>query len=174
MLPLLSTAYPQIASILILYRERLESKFLRFPLLILIVVLIALLWISESYQIYTTKMLDQSIYSTRFNLPFWLHLPIFYLIEMTWPYNNFHPISFFLYIIGLVGLSFFAWRRKDEDKFLLAWFFIVYIFFTIIANKHWRYVIPIFPVLAMCFSQEENTFLLSKKQSILSRSHYGK
>jgi hypothetical protein len=150
-----------IASILILCRGRLKSKFLRFPLLILIVVLIAIPWINEAYQIYTTKMLDRWIYalqvgnpekllySTRFGLPPWLQLPIFYLIEMTWPYTDVHPISLFLYIIGLVGLGLFAWRRKGEDKFLLAWFFIVYIFFTLISNKHWRYVIPIFPVLAI-------------------------
>ncbi len=150
-----------IAGILILCRRRLASKFLRFTLLMLILVLLAILLINESYQIFTAKMPDQRIYtmqlgtpekliySTRFECPEWLQLPIFYLIEMTWSYNDFHPISFFLYIIGLVGLGFFGWRRKDEDKLLLAWFFIVYIFFTLIANKQWHHVIPIFPVLAI-------------------------
>jgi hypothetical protein len=46
-------------------------------------------------------------------------------------------------------LGLFAWRRKTEDKFLLTWFFTVFIFFTLIANKHWRYVMPLFPILAI-------------------------
>jgi hypothetical protein len=150
-----------IASILLLCRGHLKAKFLRFPLLILIVVAIAIPWINESYQIYTSKMLDKWMYalqvgnpeklaySTRFDLPVWLQVPMFYLIEMTWPYSDVHPISLFLYIFGLLGLGYFAWRRKPEDKFLLTWFFVVYIFFTLISNKHWRYVIPIFPVLAI-------------------------
>jgi hypothetical protein len=68
---------------------------------------------------------------------------------MTWPYENVHPISVFLYIIGLVGLGLFTLRRKFEDKFLLIWFGVVFVFFTLIANKHWRYVIPLFPILAI-------------------------
>ena len=153
-----------IASILILCRGQVESKFLRFPLILLIIVLIVILWINESYEIFTTKMLGQSIYalqpgtpeklfySTRFDLLEWLRLPIFYLIEMTWSCDNFHPISFFLFIIGLVGLGFFMRRKRDEDKYLLIWYLIVYLFFTLVANKHWRQVISIFPVLAISAS----------------------
>lgn len=68
---------------------------------------------------------------------------------MTWPYSNVHPISLLLYIVGLLGLGLFAWRRKTEDKFLLVWFSVVFVFFTLIANKHWRYVMPLFPILAI-------------------------
>jgi hypothetical protein len=51
--------------------------------------------------------------------------------------------------LSLLGLGLLAWRRRNEDKFLLIWFFVVYVFFTLIANKQWRYVMPLFPVLAI-------------------------
>ena len=144
-----------IASIFILGRDYLKAKLSKMPLLIVAVALVVIPWIFISYQIYASGMLDQwiyalsignpekSLYSTRFPLP------IFYFIEMTWPYSNVHPISLFLYIVGLLGLGLFAWRRKTEDKFLLTWFFIVFVFFTLIANKQWRYVMPLFPILAI-------------------------
>jgi hypothetical protein len=144
-----------IVSILILSRGYLKAKLSRMPLLIVAVALVVIPWIFVSYQVYASGMLDQwiyalsignpekSLYSTRFPMP------IFYLIEMTWPYSNVHPVSLFLYIAGLLGLGLFVWRRKTEDKFLLTWFFTVFVFFTLIANKHWRYVIPLFPILAV-------------------------
>jgi len=144
-----------IASIFILSRDYLKAKLSKMPLLIVAVALVVIPWIFISYQIYASGMLDQwiyalsignpekSLYSTRFPLP------IFYFIEITWPYSNVHPISLLLYIVGLLGLGLFAWRRKTEDKFLLTWFLVVFIFFTLIANKHWRYVMPLFPVLAI-------------------------
>jgi 4-amino-4-deoxy-L-arabinose transferase-like glycosyltransferase len=144
-----------IASIFILSRDYLKAKLSKMPLLIVAVALVVIPWIFVSYQIYASGMLDQwiyalsignpekSLYSTRFPLP------IFYFIEMTWPYSNVHPISLLLYIVGLLGLGLFAWRRKTEDKFLFIWFSVVFVFFTLIANKHWRYVMPLFPILAI-------------------------
>jgi hypothetical protein len=144
-----------IAAIFILSRDYLKAKLSKMPLLILAVALVIIPWIYVSYQIYASGMLDQwiyalsignpekSLYSTRFPLP------IFYLIEMTWPYSDVHPISLLLYLVGFLGLGLFAWRRKREDKFLLTWFLVVFIFFTLIANKHWRYVMPLFPTLAI-------------------------
>jgi hypothetical protein len=76
-------------------------------------------------------------------------MPVFYLIEVTWPYSEVHPISLPLYILGLFGLGVMAYRRKTEDKFFLLWFIVVYVFFTLIPNKQWRYVTPLFPVLAI-------------------------
>jgi len=81
-------------------------------------------------------------------------LPIFYLIEMTWFDNLIHPISLILYLMGLVGLGLMAWRRKQADKYLLLWFAVIYIVFTLIPNREWRYVTIAFPVLAIaaaCF-----------------------
>ncbi len=144
-----------VASVLILSRDYLKAKLSKMPLLIVAVALIVIPWVFISYQIYSSGMLDQwiyalsignpekSLYSERF------HPLLFYFIEMTWPYSNVHPISLFLYIVGLLGLGLLAWRRRTEDKFLLIWFIVVFVFFTLIANKHWRYVIPLFPILAI-------------------------
>jgi 4-amino-4-deoxy-L-arabinose transferase-like glycosyltransferase len=85
----------------------------------------------------------QSWYSNRFSAP------IFYLLEMVVPYNDKHPISLLLYGLGLAGLAFLAIRRKSQDKFLLVWFIVIYVVFTLIPNRQWRYVTPLFPVLAI-------------------------
>jgi 4-amino-4-deoxy-L-arabinose transferase-like glycosyltransferase len=85
----------------------------------------------------------QSWYSNRF------FAPIFYLLEMVVPYNDKHPISLFLYGLGLAGLGFLAYRGKPQDKFLLVWFVVIYVVFTLIPNRQWRYVTPMFPVLAI-------------------------
>jgi uncharacterized membrane protein len=147
-----------IPSIVVLGRGYLKKLFSRFTLLIVTVAAVIIPWIFVAYQIYASGMWSQwlyalqignpekSLYSMRFGT---FATPVFYLIEMTWPYSNVHPISLFLYALGLAGLALFAWRRKPEDKYLLVWFGVVYVFFTVIANKQWRYVLPIFPVLAM-------------------------
>jgi len=75
--------------------------------------------------------------------------PIFYFVEMTWFNNVVQPISFILYSITLAGLGLMAYRRKRQDKFLLLWFIVVYVVFTLIPNKDWRYVTIAFPVLAI-------------------------
>jgi hypothetical protein len=85
----------------------------------------------------------QSWYSNRFSAP------LFYLLEMVVPYNDKHPISLLLYGLGLAGLAFLAYRRKPQDKFLLVWFIVIYVIFTLIPNRQWRYVTPLFPVLAI-------------------------
>jgi hypothetical protein len=101
---------------------------------------------------------DRPAYSNRFPLP------VFYLVEMTWPYNNTHPVFLPLFIMGLLGLGLWAFRRKPEDKFFLTWFIVVYTFFTLlIPNKQWRYVIPLFPVLAISAASFV-TFIYGKLQ----------
>jgi 4-amino-4-deoxy-L-arabinose transferase-like glycosyltransferase len=91
----------------------------------------------------------QTWYSNRFSTP------IFYLIEMVWPYSDKHPISLLLYGLGLAGLALFAYKQKPQDKFLLIWFIVIYVVFTIIPNRQWRYVTPLFPVLAISASALE-------------------
>jgi 4-amino-4-deoxy-L-arabinose transferase-like glycosyltransferase len=86
---------------------------------------------------------EKAAYSIRYPLP------IYYLIEMTWAANNTHPISPLLYVAGLAGIGLFSLRRKMPDKFLLVWFAVVYLIFTAIPNREWRYVTVIFPVLAI-------------------------
>ncbi|MCW4045613.1 MAG: glycosyltransferase family 39 protein [Candidatus Bathyarchaeota archaeon] len=177
------TKYPALiataimtASIPLLDKFRIRPLFAKFTILLVTVLVVATPWIVISYQIYASKMLDEwlyalqvgnpekALYSTRFPLP------IFYLIEMTWPYNDTHPISFLFYIISMLGLGLFAWRRKSEDKFLIVWFTVVYIFFSLVSNKHWRYVMPLFPVLAVSASALI-VFLYNRLWKIDKNSH---
>ena len=163
-----------ITSMVVLGWWQLRKRFTRFPLLILVTLVVVIPWIIVSYQVYASRMIetwiyalnmgnpDRSLYSLGLNsvginrfphfyveIPNWTHLPIFYLIEMTAPYSDIHPVSLILYILSFGGLVLFAWRRKAPDKYLLIWFVAVYVFFTAISNKQWRYIAPIFPVLAL-------------------------
>lgn len=146
-----------IVAILVLYRKKLRLRFSKFLVLLLIAFLVVAPWFLVLYQTngltkFSTLLYvvqeggqDRAAYSTRFPIP------IFYLIEMTWPYIDFpvHPISLPLYILGLAGLVLWVYRRRTEDKFFLVWFIVVYVFFTLIPNRQWRYVTPLFPVLAI-------------------------
>lgn len=99
------------------------------------------------------------IYSLRSYVAMWIGVigintagtfaPTYYLTEMNSIYPTIHPISLLMYIMGFAGLGFFALRRQKADKLLLTWFFTVFVFYTLISNKNWRYVLPLFPVLAV-------------------------
>ncbi len=86
---------------------------------------------------------QKAIYSAQYPMP------IFYLVDMTWFGNLTHPISLLLYLVGLSGLCLMVYRRKREDKFMLLWFLVIYIVFTLIPNRDWRYVTIAFPALAI-------------------------
>ena len=75
--------------------------------------------------------------------------PTFYLTEMNSIYLTIHPVSLLMYILGFVGLGFFAVRHQKADKLLLTWFVTTIVFYTLVSNKNWRYSIPLFPVLAV-------------------------
>jgi hypothetical protein len=65
-----------------------------------------------------------------------------------------HPIVLPMLVLGLAGLGLFAYRRTKQDLFFLTWFLVIYGFFTFIPNRQWRYVTPLFPILAIsaaCF-----------------------
>jgi 4-amino-4-deoxy-L-arabinose transferase-like glycosyltransferase len=151
------SVFVMIAAILWLGRDKLKHRFKKFLLILIIAAAVAVPWFVVVFQangmdtfqdlIYVMREggQDRIDYSTRFPAP------IFYLIEMTWPFSDIpvHPVSLPLYILGLLGLGLFAWRRKPEDKIFLAWFVVVYVFFTLVPNKQWRYITPVFPVLAI-------------------------
>ena len=142
-------------SILFLARGQLKWAFRRFTLLIVTSVLVVTPWIAIGYQVYASKIFSQWLYALQVGNPERLMysdrypLPIFYFIEMVWPYNSIHPISIFLYIAGLAGLGVLAWQHNKADKFVLIWFVSVFVFFSFIENKQWRYVLPLFPALAI-------------------------
>ncbi|MCL1976695.1 MAG: glycosyltransferase family 39 protein [Candidatus Bathyarchaeota archaeon] len=147
-----------LLSSILLVRKQLKFVFKKLSTVIATAGLVVTPWIIICYQVYKSGFLGQwfyvlqtgnvgrSVYSTRFPLP------IFYFIEMVWPHNDFHPISIFCYILGLTGLAYMTWRHKREDKFLLLWFAVIFIFYTLIPNKDWRYVVPLFPILAISAS----------------------
>jgi 4-amino-4-deoxy-L-arabinose transferase-like glycosyltransferase len=144
-----------IVILLFLGRGQLKRLFSRFTLLIVTAVLVITPWIIITYRVYATQILSQWVYALQMGNPGRalysgrFPSPIFYLVEMTWPYSNVHPVSLLLYIVGLLGLGFFAMRRKKEDAFIFIWFVSVYVFFTLITNRDWRYILPLFPALAI-------------------------
>ncbi|MDR0492683.1 MAG: glycosyltransferase family 39 protein [Nitrososphaerota archaeon] len=147
-----------LLSLILLARKHLKVVLKKFSIVIATAVLVVTPWLVIAYEVYKNIILNQwlyalqvgnperSIYSTRFPGP------IFYFIELVWPYNDIHPVSIFLYISGLAGLAFMAWRHRHEDKFILIWFTTIFVFFTLISNKEWRYVTPLFPALAISTS----------------------
>ena len=154
---LVVAAIAMLLSILFLCRDRLKLRLSKLLLIFAIVALIVIPWFLIVYQTSGTTNFQNLAYviqegspqrpeySNRF------FLPVFYLIEMTWPYNNVatHPVSLPIMILGLCGLGLFAYRRKNPDIFLLTWFVVVYGFFTIVPHREWRYVDPLFPILAI-------------------------
>jgi hypothetical protein len=151
-------AIAMVLSILFLCRKRLKIRLAKFLLILVIVVLVVAPWFLMIYhyngvtKFETIQYVmreggeDRPAYSNRFQ-----PIPVYYLVEMTWPFNDIpvHPISLPIFILGLCGLALFAYRRKNQDIFFLTWFIVVYVFFTVIPNRQWRYVTPLFPILAI-------------------------
>jgi 4-amino-4-deoxy-L-arabinose transferase-like glycosyltransferase len=147
-----------LLSILFLMRKRLRINLKKFLIIAIIVVAVVAPWFAAIYYyngmtkfetiqyVMSEGGQDRPAYSSRFQ-----PLPVFYLTEMTWPFKDIpvHPISLPIFILGLAGLGLFAYRRKKQDIFFLTWFLVVYVFFTAISNHQWRYVTPLFPILAV-------------------------
>jgi hypothetical protein len=144
-----------IASLVVLGWGSLKRLFSRITLLVVTAVLVVVPWIVVVYRVYASQILSQWVYALQMGNPgkslysVRFPVPIFYFIEMTWPYPDIHPVSLLLYIVGLAGLCLLLWRRRKEDKFVLVWFAAVFVFFTLISNREWRYVLTLFPALAI-------------------------
>ncbi len=133
--------------ILLFSRSQLKRPFSKKRYVAIIAVLVA--------------VIGYFIYSLQSYLGMWLSVigmsangsrtiaPTYYLTEMNSIYPTIHPISLLPYIFGLLGLGVFAFRRLRADKLLLIWFVTVFVFYTLVSNKNWRYVLPLFPVLAI-------------------------
>ncbi len=152
-----------LLSILFLSRKRLKISLAKVLLIVVIVALVVAPWFLMVYHydgitkfqtlqyVMTEGGQDRPAYSNRFQ-----PIPVFYLVEMAWPFNDIpvHPVSLPIFALGLCGLGLFAYRRKKQDIFFLTWFAVIYVFFTVIPNRQWRYVTPLFPILAIsaaCF-----------------------
>ena len=166
-------ALAMLLSVLFLVRGRLKISLAKFLLIFFIAILVVVPWFALVYHydgitkfqtlqyVMTEGGQDRPAYSNRFQ-----PLPVYYLVEMAWPFNDIwvHPISLPIFILGLFGLGLFAYRRSKQDIFFLTWFMVIYIFFTLIPNRQWRYVTPLFPILAIsaaCFT----LFLYGKVRS---------
>lgn len=175
-----------VTSIFLLCRGYLKEKLSRFPLLILTGIVVIAPWVIISYQAYSAGMLNQWLYALQVGNPqkamysMRFPSPIFYLIEMVWPYGAFHPISFLVYGLGLLGVVLLLLRRKPEDKYLLVFFFVIYVFFSSIGNKEWRYVVPLFPIIAIAaaslsiFAYERAKKVWTQPTLSLNRKRLGK
>jgi hypothetical protein len=144
-----------VVSLLSFARGQLREAFKKFGLTIVTAMLVIAPWMVIAYEAYRDRFLSQWLYALQVGNPERLIYserypsPIYYLIEMVWPYDAFHPISIFIYVLGLLGLGLLAWRHNKADKYTLIWFVAIYVFFSLITNKEWRYVLPLFPALAI-------------------------
>jgi 4-amino-4-deoxy-L-arabinose transferase-like glycosyltransferase len=148
-----------LVSMIYFGKKRLTIKLSKFLIILIVAGVVISPWVILTYQQYSTKMFgkwlyvagmgneERLAYSTRFPIP------IFYLIEMTQPYPHRHPIFFPVYILSLLGLVLWLWRRRESDKFSLLSFAVVYLVFTVITSKDWRYITLIFPILAVSASE---------------------
>jgi 4-amino-4-deoxy-L-arabinose transferase-like glycosyltransferase len=154
---ILVAALAMTATVLLLLRKRLKISLAKLMLILIVAVLVVAPWFLAVYQLngmtkfQTVQYVMQSGAENRPEYSERFFSPVFYLIEITWPYNYaaVHPVSLPIIILGLCGLALFAYRRRKQDIFLLTWFLVVYVFFTVIPNKQWRYVDPLFPILAI-------------------------
>ena len=151
-------ALAMLLSILFLSKKHLKGNLMKFVVIGIIVFAVVVPWFYAIYyyngmtKFETIQYVmneggqDRPAYSNRFQ-----PTPVFYLVEMTWPFNDIavHPIALPIFVLGLAGLGLFAYRRKKQDIFFLTWFLVIYAFFTLISNRQWRYVTPLFPILAI-------------------------
>lgn len=133
--------------VLIFCRSRLKHLFSKKPYVAIILILLAIVaYLVYSLHSYIEMWLGVIGMSTTGSQTV---IPTFYLTETQSIYSTIHPISLFMYLLGFFGLGVFIIRRQKPDKLFLIWFITVFVFYTLVTNKNWRYVIPFYPVLAI-------------------------
>ncbi|HSV49036.1 MAG TPA: glycosyltransferase family 39 protein, partial [Candidatus Acidoferrales bacterium] len=147
-----------LLSIVFLTRKQLKPNLKKFLVIALVVFAVVVPWFAAIYYyngmtkfetiqyVMSEGGQDRPAYSNRFQ-----PIPVYYITEMVYPFKDIpvHPIALPIFILGLAGVGLFAYRRKKQDIFFLTWFLVVYVFFTAISNRQWRYVTPLFPILAI-------------------------
>lgn len=156
-------ALAMLLCVLFLARAKLKMNLGKFLLILIVVILVVSPWFLLVYHydgltkfqtlqyVMSEGGQDRPAYSNRFQ-----PIPVYYLLEVVWPFNDIpvHPIALPIFILGLCGLGLFAYRRSKQDLFFLTWFLVFYLFFTLVPNRQWRYVTPLFPIFAIsaaCF-----------------------
>src|SRR5208283_357303 len=111
---ILVAAIAMAVSILLLARKRLKISLIKLLIILVIAFLVIAPWFLMVYQFngmtkfqtvgYVVQVGGENrpSYSNRFSYP------VFYFIEMTWPYAAVHPVSLPIMILGFSGLVFFA------------------------------------------------------------------
>ena len=165
-----------LVSGLLMFRKRVGKRMRKIVLLALVAAAIVVPWLLVMSQQITPEDVSRWFYTVsegsdeRVEYGRRIPLPIFYLVEMTYPYMDLHPISLPIYILAFLGISYWLWRRKPEDKFSLIWFIVVYVFYTLfISNRNWRYVIPLFSILAV--SASDFIILIWNKLTAPTKNH---
>ncbi len=120
-------AIAMLLSILFLARKRLKLNLAKFLIIFGIVVLVALPWFAMIYHyngvtkfetlqyVMSEGGQDRPAYSNRFQ-----PIPAYYLVEMSWPFNDIavHPISLPIFALGLCGLVIICLPKKETGHFL--------------------------------------------------------
>jgi len=158
----------------VLFRNKFKAKIWKLPLL---VAAAALFIIPMILYLNSSGMLSQWLqllvqgadmqaqaHSTQYPAP------VFYLVEVPFLSDYMHPIYLPVFVLGLLGLGLFLWRRKPQDRFFLVWFLVVYVFFSLVTQKSWRYVLPLFPVVAVAAASFV-AFAYDRGKSALSLPH---
>jgi len=153
------TGAVMLVSVLFLRKKRFKYNVHKMLVVALIAAVVILPWLFVAYNNYTSERVEQWVYTLkegsieRLEYGERFPLPLFYIVEMTYPYMDLHPISLPIFVLGFLGLGLWTWRRKPEDKFSLIGFVVVYVVYTFfVSNRNWRYIIPVFPILAVAAS----------------------
>ncbi|MCW4016190.1 MAG: glycosyltransferase family 39 protein, partial [Candidatus Bathyarchaeota archaeon] len=148
-----------LVSVLFLRKKPVKYNMRKILFVALIAAVVILPWLFVAYNNYTSERVEQWMYTLkegsieRLEYGERFPLPLFYIMEMTYPYMDLHPISLPIFALGFLGLVYWIWRRKPEDKFSIIWFVVVYLVYTFfVSNRNWRYIIPLFPILAVAAS----------------------